>query len=652
MSSKPPPQPPVPPRIDREAPAEGDNSCAEQEPAEAAGADPLVSDPEALLTAGGLTELSGALEEVTRPSLVLSEEDLEEMSVESEAEDEYEAVLTERVFGRFELLMEMNQGGMATLFLSRIKGPEKFEKLLAIKKIHPHLARRREFINMFLDEARLAALIQNPHVATIFDMGKVGQSYYLAMEYVHGQNLTDILRSVARQRRSLAWPVVARIVADAAAGLHAAHELKSPDGTPLGVVHRDVSPQNVLVSYEGHVKVVDFGIAYAAERVGQTDAGVLKGKVAYMSPEQTYGVGLDRRSDIFSLGILLFEAVCQRRLFKEDNDAASLMKVREAIVPSPRTINPQIPVELERIILKALAKDKAERFSTASELAEQLEELMVTEGQGVSHHKLSKMMNRLFYDKKKLKDRQIKEALEGGYNKAIKAAGMAGTTGTNLEQPQPDSMQVYRQARRSTINIILLGAFFAVVTVILAVYLFTRPRTADSRRVPATRTPPPGSAGPGLPAGSARPSSSMAVQSRTDDRVGPKKRNPVTLRVRVVPEGAASQVVFRGVKYPTSFFRVVVPASDKPENLLVRAPGFHPETLIVVPSEDTMTTVKLRSVGSQAGAMGSGRRIRPIRPRPMREMASDFRDLKDDEQMRPRPRPRPRMATDFRDLGD
>ncbi len=212
-----------------------------------------------------------------------------------------------RRLGRYELLLEMGSGGMATLYLARMAGPRRFEKLVAIKKIHDHLTSRQDFVDMFLDEAQISARIQHPNVVQLFDLGEADGSYFIAMEYVHGVNLAGLLRAVSgRGSGQYGWPQAAWIVAEAAAGLHAAHELLTTDGRPMNLVHRDVSPQNILVSYDGNVKVADFGIAFAAERITHTSSGVLKGKIPYMAPEQAAGEPLDRRADVFALGTLLF----------------------------------------------------------------------------------------------------------------------------------------------------------------------------------------------------------------------------------------------------------------------------------------------------------------------------------------------------------
>jgi len=310
-----------------------------------------------------------------------------------------------QVFGRFRLLMEMGEGGMATLFLARIRGPKMFEKMVAIKRIHGHLTGNEEFVDMFLDEARIAALIHHPNVVNTFDLGIIDGSHFIAMEYVHGQTLLDLFKKSLRLQVPIPWEHAVRIVADAAAGLHAAHELKTSAGESMGVVHRDVSPQNILISYEGHVKVVDFGIAYATEKLSHTKTGMVRGKVPYMSPEQTRSEPLDRRSDIFSLGIVLYELVCMKRLFKASSESESLRLVRAAHMELlPREIRSELPVALEKVIVQCLAREPEARYASAGDLAEALEALLIRDGKAVSSQSFARFMDRMFHTQRKLKD--------------------------------------------------------------------------------------------------------------------------------------------------------------------------------------------------------------------------------------------------------
>ncbi len=316
-------------------------------------------------------------------------------------------------FGRYELLVEMGYGGMATLYLARMSGPSNFEKLLAIKKIHEQLVAEPQMVAMFLDEARISARIQHPNVVQIFEFDEVAGAHYIAMEYVHGHDFAALLQAVGQHPEcAYRWSHAARVVADAAAGLHAAHELTTADGRSLNLVHRDVSPQNLLLSYQGYVKVADFGIATAVDKLSQTLAGTVKGKVAYMSPEQVRGGAVDRRTDIFALGIVLWEAVTLQRLFREPTDVATMKRVAEADVPRPRSIARDLPVTVERVIMKALARNPDERYQTAAELRRALEKAMSSAGELLGSSAIEDLMAELFANYKIKKDLEIKQAAQ------------------------------------------------------------------------------------------------------------------------------------------------------------------------------------------------------------------------------------------------
>jgi serine/threonine-protein kinase len=299
-----------------------------------------------------------------------------------------------RRFGRYQLLYRFAAGGMAQLYLARLTGVEGFEKLVAIKMIHQHLAEHPEFVKMFIDEARLASRIAHTSVAHIIELGRQGKTLYIAMEYVEGESLGALLRKLLPPFR-----ITARIAADVAAGLHAAHELRDGQGELLGVVHRDVSPQNVLISYKGATKVVDFGVARARGRL-HTTQGELKGKISYMAPEQlTEDRKIDRRTDIFALGIVMFEATTRRRLFKAESPEAQIAKVLSYEIPPPSKIVSGYPAELERIVLKALERDPNRRYQTAQELQKALERYLAGSGEPVLQADVGELMTALFTDR-------------------------------------------------------------------------------------------------------------------------------------------------------------------------------------------------------------------------------------------------------------
>lgn len=318
-------------------------------------------------------------------------------------------------FGRYTIISKIAHGGMASLYLAKLEGAFGFEKFLAIKKIHPHLAEHEQFIRMFLDEAKIAALISHPNVVQIFELGEVDGDFFFAMEYLAGEPLVNIIKKLIELKLPPPYQLMSYIIARVAAGLHAAHELKDSEGKPIGVVHRDVSPQNIIVTYDGIVKVVDFGIAKARGRLGHTLTGELKGKLSYMSPEQIKGKDIDRRSDIFSLGIVLWEATTLKRLFKAESELITLEKITKGEIIDPKTIRPDYPEELRNIVLKALKLNPYERFQTAKEMEENLDQFIVNyTTTPPTSGTLSQFMHKLFADEIKQKE----ELLE--YAKSVK----------------------------------------------------------------------------------------------------------------------------------------------------------------------------------------------------------------------------------------
>ena len=300
--------------------------------------------------------------------------------------------------GSYEIVRKLARGGMAELFLARTVGPEGFEKLVVLKKILPSHAENPKFVRLFLDEAKLAATLDHPHIAHVYDMGKVDGHYFFAMEYVHGQDVRTTMRRTARLNQDVPIDHAVQVARNVAAALHYAHTRTRADGTLLDIVHRDVSPSNILVSYDGAVKLVDFGVAKAATSTVKTRTGTLKGKISYMSPEQAKGAPIDRRSDIFSLGIVLWEMVTRQRLFKADNDLATIQMIINSKAQPPSAHRPDCPPELERITLRALAIEPAERYQTAEQLQLDLEELARGEKLKQSTVALRGFMHELFED--------------------------------------------------------------------------------------------------------------------------------------------------------------------------------------------------------------------------------------------------------------
>ena len=298
---------------------------------------------------------------------------------------------------KYQIVAPLAVGGMAELYVARIRGTAGFERLCVVKRILPQHARDEVFVKMFLDEARLAATLRHPNVIDVYDVGIGKGRYYFVMEYVHGQDLAALIAAARSQKRGLKTGSAIAICIAAAAGLHHAHEQVGPDGTPLEIVHRDVSPGNILVSYDGHVKVADFGIAKAAARATQTTAGGMKGKLCYMSPEQVVAsADLDHRSDVFSLGVVLYELTTGRPLFRGESDFLIAEKITSGRIPLPSEARPGYDPRLEAIVMKALAIAPGDRWQTAQELQHALEDYARSAQLSTSSRVLGELMRDLF----------------------------------------------------------------------------------------------------------------------------------------------------------------------------------------------------------------------------------------------------------------
>jgi hypothetical protein len=322
--------------------------------------------------------------------------------------------------GRYQLLQKLASGGMASVYLARAEGAAGFEKVIALKRIHPHLASEKNFVDMFLDEARIASRIDHANVCSVFDFGEADGTYYIAMEFLAGESLSHIAKHMARSPEVLRSPrrawFVSRIIADVCEGLHAAHELRGRDGELLNVVHRDISPQNLFITYDGVVKVVDFGIASAADRLHHTQGSEVKGKFSYMAPEQargTKGAKLDRRADVFALGIVLWELLVLKRLFRRDTPAETLLALMNDPIPAPSTQRAGLPVELDAIVLKALARKPDERYPNARELGRDLARAIGKAGEVIGGVDLAEWLDALAPGARELSRRQIEAALQG-----------------------------------------------------------------------------------------------------------------------------------------------------------------------------------------------------------------------------------------------
>lgn len=282
--------------------------------------------------------------------------------------------------GRYETICPIASGGMATVHLARAVGVGGFERLVAIKVMHEHIAKEPDFVAMFLDEARLAARIRHPNVVPTIDVQQTDDGVFLVMEFIEGPSLRRMLRKLEQQQESLPVELAVRVVAETLSGLHAAHELKGPDGALLNLVHRDVSPANVLVGADGIVRLTDFGVARAEARLSSTRGGQLKGKIPYMPPEQIMGEPLDRRTDVYAAGLVLWEALVGRRAIVASNDGELVHRIVSGAIDPPRRHRPELPEPIEQACLKALAMKPDDRYATAAEFADALEDAAEASG--------------------------------------------------------------------------------------------------------------------------------------------------------------------------------------------------------------------------------------------------------------------------------
>ncbi len=383
--------------------------------------------------------------------------------------------------GRYELRYELASGGMASVYLALVNGVAGFEKLVALKRIHRHLAKEKGYMEMFFDEAKIASRITHPNVCSVFDFGEADGEHYLAMEYLVGEPLSRVCVRVAsspEQRRDPLLPLrMARIIADACEGLHAAHELKDAHGDLLHVVHRDVSTRNLFVTYVGGVQVVDFGVASARERLHQTSTGEVKGTLAYMAPEQLKSKSIDRRTDIWALGVALWETLAIQRLFKRDTAANTMYAVLTDEIVAPSEVRKQVPKELDEIVLKALKRDPNERWQTAREMGRALRQFLGTQEAVIDSAELSEWMAEVFPQGEARKTQLMELArIARGPVLSIPAASEFDVTlaGTLIEeQPLPADPP---RSRRMMIPLVV-GAL-ATVAVLAALFVGLYPSMA------------------------------------------------------------------------------------------------------------------------------------------------------------------------------
>jgi serine/threonine protein kinase len=315
-------------------------------------------------------------------------------------------------FGKYVLLNRIAVGGMAEIFLARQEGLEGFEKTICIKRIRPHLSSQPNFVRMFLNEAKLAAQLNHPNIVQIYDLGRINESYFIAMEYISGRDMSRIIPK--GEKKEIPFPTIyaLKIASNCLEGLYYAHTKTDAYGNPLNIVHRDITPENVLVGFNGTVKIVDFGIAKASTQLEQTRAGEIKGKLSYMSPEQAMGQQLDARSDIFALGAVLYEWITGYKLFTGENEMAILKSIIDGKIYPPSYFKEDVPEAVEKILMKALAKDREDRYQSAWEMQFDVDTFVAASQFTPSNIHLANFLKQIFDDEMKRELELLKKSAD------------------------------------------------------------------------------------------------------------------------------------------------------------------------------------------------------------------------------------------------
>lgn len=468
--------------------------------------------------------------------------------------------------GRYEIVGLLATGGMAEIFLGKLIGPSGFERPVVVKRVLPHLARVPSFVDMFVDEARIVAGIHHPNVVQVQELAHEADELFLVMEYLEGESVGSLTRRLAGRGDTLEYALAAFLVAEACAGLHAAHELKDDEGYPRDLVHRDVSPQNVFVTYAGQCKVLDFGIAKAANRSTRTEAGQVKGKFAYMSPEQCMGKPLDRRSDVFALGVLLWELTTGRRLFKRGSEMLTFKAICEQRTARPSETMQGYPPELERVCMKALSRRREDRYQSALEMRRDLLGVARTLGlSDVPEEEIARLMRQLFEQRIEEKQEMLRRVRGGSLPTAIPAAELDEEIDLPSAAEDPSTIYTASDVKspvpRSPRRVVFIGVGLAVLGIGSgAVWFVSHPKMESSA--------------PERPA--------VVAVAPAASTAAPAPKDTVTLRIETTP--SVARVLVDGKDRGPTPLDLSLPKSDTPVEVTLTRAGFAPRKESVVPN--------------------------------------------------------------------
>ncbi len=484
--------------------------------------------------------------------------------------------------GRYDVIAPLAVGGMAEIFLARIVGPSGFERAVVIKRILPHLAREPGFAEMFLDEARILAAIRHPNVVIVHELGRENDELFLVMEYLEGESVASLVRRAMSSGRAIEPALIAYIAAEVCAGLHAAHDLEI-GGEKQNLVHRDVSPHNLVVTYSGQVKVIDFGIAMAENRLSRTQTGQVKGTFDYMSPEQVGAGSVDRRTDVFALGVVLHELLAGRRLFKRATPAATVHALTlEAIVP-PSRVTDGVPPALEAIAMRALARAPADRYPTAAEMRRDLLTAMRELGHDDHAEALAALMRECFAERIAERQELLGRMRTGAEVTYVPPAevddeDLPGVASPTLVRPASatSTPPVARAAPRGKRRVAAVAALALLVGGVALAY-----------------------------GGRARPAPPLAAPALA----APSLANTVMLHIETRPDGALA--VLAGVDRGTTPLELAVAQGTTPLSLELRRAGFAPLVQAIVPDADQRLFLALAPEPAPIAARASERSVAP-----------------------------------------
>lgn len=529
-------------------------------------------------------------------------------------------------FGKYRLIAELGNGGMADVFLAVLAGPlgSGFRKLSVIKRLRQNLVEDPEFVAMLIEEARIAARLNHSNVVQTNEVGQVGDHYFIAMEYLDGQPLHRIQHRSAQRAKTTGTPAIVPeqqliILMDALAGLHHAHDLADYDGSPLSIVHRDVTPQNIFVTYEGQVKVVDFGIAKAAGRASETRAGVVKGKIRYMAPEQATMGQVDRRADVFSVGIMLWEIAAGRRMWPsmDDLDIARHL-IAETFPTSAREVNPNVPEALDRICRKALAAKPDERYASAEDFRADLEQYLADTGALVSERrKLPAALSELFADKR--------AAIKGVIEKQLAALDVLASGEFEAIPLAADSLASTSSSAVSAVLNVNSAPPSAAQQSGMS-HSVSQPSTSPGSRTHRPRTPKgpqPGDIVRRIAVGVviltaigcvafviARRSTARPAVAAIPVAPAPVVEEKITLRLNATPPGAS--VLIDDEEARTAPLDVRVKKDEQQHRVRVEADGYIPKTETVRFASNLSLTVNLQRVPAKKGEPSSTKSTPPV----------------------------------------